>query len=93
MQKQERVVIEHISPQINGGDFFIKRVVNEIVTVQSQILVDGHDILAASVLLKHKGDKKWREVRMQHIGNDDWQASFTVEKQGFYIYKIQGWVD
>jgi len=93
MQKQERVVIEHISPQINGGDFFIKRVVNEIITVQSQILVDGHDIIAASLLFKHEGDKKWREVRMQHIGNDYWQASFTVEKQGFYIYKIQGWVD
>jgi len=93
MQKQERVVIEHISPQINGGDFFIKRVVNEIITVQSQILVDGHDIIAASLLFKHEGDKKWREVRMQHIGNDYWQASFTVEKQGLYIYKVKGWVD
>jgi len=93
MQNQRRVVIDFISPQINCGEFFIKRVVNEIITVNAQVLVDGHDIIAASVLYKHENDKKWKEIRMQHISNDDWQASFTVEKQGFYTYKVEGWVD
>lgn len=93
MQNQKRVVIDYVYPQLNGGDFFIKRVVNEIVNVQAHVLVDGHDVIAASVLYKHESDKKWQEVRMFHTQNDEWQAAFTVEKQGFYSYKVEGWVD
>ena len=93
MQNQKRVVIDYISPQINGGEFFIKRVVNEIVIVNAHVLGDGHDVIAASVLYKHENEKKWSETRLQHIVNDEWQASFIVQKQGFYFYKIEGWVD
>lgn len=93
MQNQKRVVIDHIYPQINGGEFFIKRVVNEVVNIDAHILVDGHDVIAASVLYKHENSKSWNEIRMQLINNDEWKASFTVEKQGFYSYKVDGWVD
>ena len=93
MLNQERVVIDYVSPQINNGDVFIKRVVNEIVNVDAHVLVDGHDVIAASVLYKHEKAKIWKEVRMELVGNDEWKASFTVEKQGFYTYRIQGWVD
>lgn len=93
MQNQRRIVIDYVSPQINCGEFFIKRIVKEVVNVDAHILVDGHDVIAASVLYKHKSSKTWSEVRMQHIVNDEWKASFVVEKQGFYSYKVQGWVD
>ncbi|MFH4963862.1 alpha-1,4-glucan--maltose-1-phosphate maltosyltransferase [Gaetbulibacter sp. M235] len=93
MQNQKRVVIDYVSPKINDGDFFIKRVVNEIITVNAHVLVDGHDVIAASVLYKHEKDKNWKEVRLQHLVNDEWQTSFTVEKQGYYTYKVEGWVD
>ena len=93
MQNQKRVVIDYVSPQINGGEFFIKRIVNEIVIINANVLGDGHDVIAASVLFKHESEKKWSEVRLHHIGNDEWQTSFKVEKQGFYSYKIEGWVD
>ncbi|WP_299124754.1 alpha-1,4-glucan--maltose-1-phosphate maltosyltransferase [uncultured Winogradskyella sp.] len=93
MQNQRRVVIDSVKPQINCGEFFIKRIVNEIVNVDAHVLVDGHDVIAASVLFKHEKAKKWSEVRMHGAGNDEWKASFSVEKQGFYAYKVQGWVD
>ena len=93
MQNQRRVVIDSISPQINNGEFFIKRVVNEIVNVDAHVLVDGHDVIAASVLFKHEKAKTWSEVRMHHINNDEWNTSFAVTKQGFYDYKVEGWVD
>ena len=93
MQNQKRVVIDYISPHINGGDFFIKRIVNEIVNVDAHVLVDGHDVISASVLYKHEKERNWKEVRMQLINNDEWKASFLVEKQGFYTYKVEGWVD
>jgi starch synthase (maltosyl-transferring) len=93
MQNQRRVVIDSVTPQINSGEFFIKRIVNEIVNVDAHVLVDGHDVIAASVLYKHEKAKRWSEVRMFDGGNDEWKASFSVEKQGFYNYKVQGWVD
>ena len=93
MQNQKRVVVDYVSPSVNGGDFFIKRVVDEIVTVRAFILADGHDILGASVHFKHENDKSWNEKRMALDFNDEWQAEFTVEKQGFYDYKVEAWVD
>ena len=93
MLNQSRVVIDAVKPQINCGDFFIKRIINEVVNVDANVLVDGHDVIAASVLFKHEKAKTWNEVRMYDVGNDEWKASFSVEKQGFYTYKVQGWVD
>ncbi len=93
MQNQKRVVIDHVSPQINGGDFFIKRIVNEVVNIDAHVLVDGHDVIASSVLFKHEKARNWSETRMHLVNNDEWKASFVVEKQGFYTYKIEAWVD
>ena len=93
MKNQKRVVIDYVSPSINCGEFYIKRVVNETVTVDAHILADGHDVLGASILFKHESEKKWKEVRMKLVVNDEWKASFSVEKQGFYSYKVEAWVD
>ena len=93
MQDQKRVVVDYVSPSVNNGEFYVKRVVNEIVNIDAHIMADGHDVISASVLYKHAKDKTWKETRMSLLSNDEWQGSFTVEKQGFYTYKIQAWVD
>lgn len=93
MQDQRRVVIDYVSPSVNAGDFYIKRVVNEIVNVKTHVLADGHDVLAASVLYKHEREKNWRENRIYPTVNNEWEGLFTVEKQGFYSYKVEAWVD
>ena len=93
MQNQSRIVIENITPQINNGKVFIKRVVDEIVNVTADVLVDGHDVLQANLLFKHETDKNWSEVRMSSTFNDEYTASFHTPKQGFYFYKVEGWVD
>ena len=93
MQNQSRIVVENVAPQINGGNIFIKRVVDEIVTVSADVLVDGHDVIQASLLYKHESEKKWSETRMNPTYNDEFSASFQTIKQGFYSYKVEGWVD
>ena len=93
MQNQKRVVIEHVSPQLNNSEFFIKRVVDQEVVVTADVLADGHDIISASVLYKSEHEKKWNEIRMHRVNNDEWKATFIVKKQGYYSYKVQGWVD
>ncbi|MCW5520435.1 alpha-1,4-glucan--maltose-1-phosphate maltosyltransferase [Aureitalea sp. L0-47] len=93
MYSQSRVVIENINPLINCGEFPLKSVVGETVPVSADVLGDGHDIIAACLCFKHEKERKWKEVRMYHTENDNWSASFPVDKQGFYEYKLQGWVD
>lgn len=93
MQNQKRVVIDYVSPSVNGGEFYIKRVVNEIVNIEAHIMADGHDVLSASVRYKHENDKTWQESRMVLTSNDEWNGAFSVEKQGFYDYKVEAWVD
>lgn len=93
MQIQSRIAIENVKPQVNSGEVKIKRVLNELVHVTADVLVDGHDIIGVSVLYKEAQEAEWNEVRMKEAGNDAWEATFLVNKQGTYTYKVEGWVD
>ncbi|UPQ78730.1 alpha-1,4-glucan--maltose-1-phosphate maltosyltransferase [Flavobacterium azooxidireducens] len=93
MQNQTRIIIESVKPQLDGGSFFIKRIINQTVNVSAHVFSDGHDVVECCVKFKHEKDKKWSEVRMSPTENDEWEAEFTVTKQGFYSYFIEGWVD
>ena len=38
-------------------------------------------------------DQPWHELPMAPLGNDRWEARFTVEKIGRYEYTVEGWID
>ena len=54
MRKQQRVIIEQVKPQLDCGQFFIKRCVDDWVDLTAHIFADGHDLLKAVVLVKHE---------------------------------------
>ncbi len=93
MQNQTRIVIENVLPQLDGGVYPIKRIVDQKVTVTADVFSDGHDVIECCVKFKHEDDKKWQEVRMTPKVNDEWEATFKLEKQGYYFYFVEGWVD
>jgi starch synthase (maltosyl-transferring) len=93
MQLQTRIIIENIMPQLDGGAFPIKRIVGQKIDITADVFSDGHDIIECCVKFQHERDKKWQEVRMILTENDGWKAIFHVEKQGFYTYFVEGWVD
>lgn len=90
---QSRVVIEHLSPELDGGRFPIKAIPGDVIAVEADIFADGHDYLAARLLYKHTDDANWTETAMTLLVNDRWGASFLIEKQGHYVYTIESWVD
>ena len=92
---KQRVIIEHVTPEIDGGRHAIKRIVNEPVKVSADIYADSHDYIRAVVRYKHESEKKWSEVYMSelHNGNDTWTAEFAPTQKGFYQYTIQAWID
>ncbi len=96
MQPQEgrnRVIIEGVKPEIDGGRFAIKRIIGDETIVEANILADGHDALSCVLLYRKEGQKDWNEAPMEFLGNDRWRASFSVTELGRYHYTVQGWVD
>ncbi len=90
---RNRVIIENVKPEIDNGLFFIKRIRGERVDVSADIFSDGHDVLRAALQYKHVTEKGWTETPMTEGLNDSWTAAFTVDKEGFYEYRIEAWVD
>ena len=56
---RRRVMIERVSPEIDGGRFAIKRVVGETVHVEADIFADGHDELSGALLYRREKDPEW----------------------------------
>jgi starch synthase (maltosyl-transferring) len=92
-QGRSRVVIARVSPQVDCGEFPIKRVVGDTVTVEAVAYADGHDAIAAVLRYRREVDADWTEVLMESLGQDRWRASFTVREIGRYRYTVAAWVD
>lgn len=90
---RKRVIIEGVEPEIDCGEFPVKRVVGQKLTVEADVFGDGHDMVSAVLLYRKEGDKEWHELPMTELGNDRWKADFVVNDIGYYQYTILGWVD
>jgi starch synthase (maltosyl-transferring) len=89
----QRVIVEHLAPEIDAGRFYIKKIIEDTVNVEADIFSDGHDVVRGRVLYRHESEKDWQHEEMHLINNDRWAASFKVHKTGFYFYTVTGWVD
>ena len=90
---RRRVVIENVTPCVDGGRFPIKRVRGEDVVVEAAAYADGHDAIACRLCWRKDGNDLWSETPMQPVGNDRWRAAFGVDELGVYRYTVIGWVD
>lgn len=90
---RRRVVIENLSPQVEGGRFPAKRAVGEVLTVTADIFVDGHDALQAVVRYRLQGEESCRETPMTPLPNDTWRAAIPVVAQRDIHYTVEAWVD
>src|SRR5579884_1267347 len=88
-----RVVIEHVSPEIDGGRFPIKRTVGDTVVVEADIFADGHDVLSGLLLYRKEQDRNWTEVPLAFLVNDRWTGAFRVAEPGRYVYTVIAWAD
>jgi starch synthase (maltosyl-transferring) len=89
----QRVVIETVLPEIDGGRFPITRTPGELVAVSADIFADGHDVIDAALQYRRDGDGDWQFEPMQLVTNDRWEAQFRPRTSGIYFYTLRGWVD
>src|SRR5713226_5492559 len=90
---RNRVVIEHVRPEVDCGRFPIKRVAGESVVVEADVFADSHDQVSCQVAFRQDREDTWTQVSMEPLGNDRWRGEFQVSSVGSYRYTVEGWVD
>jgi len=92
-EAQQRVIIDRVRPEVDGGRYPIKRTVGEKVVVTAHLFADGHDRLSARLLYRPHSEQAWLEVALQPLGNDVWEAEFTPVLNRPYQYTVEAWID
>src|SRR5689334_13626434 len=90
---RRRVIVAAVRPELDGGRFPVKRVVGDVLDVEADLLVDGHDVLAARLLYRHESESTWREQPLAPLGNDRWHATLPLSCLGRWHYTVESWVD
>ena len=90
---RKRVVIEIVGPKVECGRYPARRFIGDSVEVTAALFGDGHDHVSGQLLYRQKGERRWRTVAMQALGNDIYSASFIVDKLGDWQFAVQGWID
>jgi starch synthase (maltosyl-transferring) len=88
-----RVVIDNVSPSVDGGQFAAKRVVGESITVEADVFTDGHEVLGVELLWRGANRNEWSRLPMQLTNNDRWRAAILPTQIGRHEFTVEAWVD
>ncbi|HEY4107070.1 MAG TPA: maltotransferase domain-containing protein, partial [Polyangiaceae bacterium] len=90
----EQLVIENVTPKLDGGRYPIKRVIGSTLEVSADIFKDGHDSIAARILYRRPGESEYRVAPLAyHFDADRWYGSFKVDQIGMWQYLVEAWPD
>jgi starch synthase (maltosyl-transferring) len=89
-----RLVIENLTPQLDGGRYAVKRLLGKTVDVGVNIFKDGHDLIAAHILYRPVGASEFRTAPLAyHFDVDRWFGSFKADRLGRWEYTVEAWPD
>lgn len=96
-ERPTRVVIEPVSPVVDGGAFVAKAAQGLVTSIRADVFTDGHDVVVASVELWPPDDDGHApaaplRLPMTPLGNDRFTASFVPDRLGRWTYDVIGWV-
>jgi starch synthase (maltosyl-transferring) len=96
-----RIVIDNVAPRVEGGQgsgqanspFAARRIVGQPVTVEADVFMDGHDVLAVDLQWRALDQAEWQHTPMKPLGNDRWQARFTPTRVGRWTFTVEACLD
>ena len=91
--KKPRLSIEAVSPAVDAGGFPARRIAGEFVTVEADVVGDGHDKFAVVLRWQAPGERDWTELRMAPLGNDRFAAGFPLRVLGMHRFTVSAWRD
>ena len=93
-----RLGISNVSPVVGStvaAEHPAKAVVGESFTVTAAVFREGHDAVAASVVLYDPAGHQHSTTRMQAgaPGTDRWHASVSADRPGPWTFAVEAWSD
>jgi starch synthase (maltosyl-transferring) len=80
---------------VECGRRSVKAVVGETFQVTATILIEGHGVLGACVVLRDPAGREGPMVRMRPLapGTDRYGAQVTVSTEGTWYFHVESWAD
>jgi starch synthase (maltosyl-transferring) len=90
-----RIPVRDVRPAVDRGRSPAKAVVGETFQVTATVFREGHDAVAANVVLKDPEGRPgpWTPMRELAPGTDRWGADVTPDAMGHWTYHVEAWGD
>jgi starch synthase (maltosyl-transferring) len=90
-----RIPILAVAPAVDGARFTAKAVVGEAVPVAATVIREGHDAVAATVVLIDPDGGEHTRARMHLLapGTDRYGATVVPDREGRWSFRVEGWSD
>ncbi|MCB5908361.1 alpha-1,4-glucan--maltose-1-phosphate maltosyltransferase [Streptomyces pinistramenti] len=90
-----RIPVLDIRPQIDCGRRPAKAVVGETFAVSASVFREGHDAVAANVVLRNPAGRcgPWTPMHEHRPGTDRWSAEVAPDVEGRWTYTVEAWSD
>ncbi|WP_329364457.1 alpha-1,4-glucan--maltose-1-phosphate maltosyltransferase [Streptomyces sp. NBC_00669] len=90
-----RIPVVDVQPSVDCGRRPAKAVVGERFQVTATVFREGHDAVAANVVLRDGSGRSgpWTPMRELAPGTDRWGAHITPTAEGRWTYTVEAWSD
>lgn len=90
-----RIPVLDVRPLVDCGRRPAKAVAGETFQVTATVFREGHDAVAANVVLRGPSGRPgpWTPMRELAPGTDRWGAEVTPDAEGRWTYKVEAWSD
>ncbi|WP_328916254.1 MULTISPECIES: alpha-1,4-glucan--maltose-1-phosphate maltosyltransferase [unclassified Streptomyces] len=90
-----RIPVVDVRPIVDCGRRPAKAVVGETFEVTATVFREGHDAVAANVVLRDPSGRSgpWTPMRELEPGTDRWSARITPTAEGRWTYTVEAWSD
>ncbi|WP_159050521.1 maltotransferase domain-containing protein, partial [Streptomyces cellostaticus] len=90
-----RIPVLDVRPVVQHGRRPAKAVTGESFEVSATVFREGHDAVAANVVLRDPGGRPgpWTPMRELAPGTDRWGATVTAGEPGHWTYTVEAWSD
>ena len=90
-----RLPVANLQPVIEGGAHPAKAVAGEVFPVTANVFREGHDAVAATVVLTSPDGRevRFRMRQIEPLGLDIWTADVAADTEGDWTLRVEAWSD